>query len=96
MRTKKGTQLIVTELSPLTYEYQDEAGKGLLGFTATFNDGSFKNITRAFNPETHAAVKSELASIKRTMECSLVKPQTSEPLDIMNYTNHNCKKRRRP
>ncbi len=96
MRTKKRTPLLVTEVSPLTYEYTDEAGYGVLGFTATYTDGSFKNIIRTFSPETHAAAQSELRSIKRGMESSLVKPQTSKPLDIMNYANHNCKKRRRP
>lgn len=94
MKAKKGTQPVVIEVSPLSCNVIDDAGNGIIGFTAVFTDGTFRNITLAFSPETYATVNSEIITIKQIIESSLASITAAKHQINENQTTHNSNKRR--
>ncbi|PKP36584.1 MAG: hypothetical protein CVT97_08665 [Bacteroidetes bacterium HGW-Bacteroidetes-14] len=94
MKTKKGTLSVVKSVSPLFCNFRDEAGNGIVGFTVTYADGSFKNFTRAFCPETQAAVQSEIATIREIMKNSLDTLEASKQINNENRTKSKRRNRR--
>ncbi len=94
MKSKNGILPIVMDVSPLFCNFRDEAGNGIVGFTATYADGSFKNFIRPFCPETKAEVQSEITTIREIMKNSLDTLEASKPINNDNKTKSKCKNRR--
>jgi hypothetical protein len=92
MKAKNETRPFVKDLSPITCFVKDDTGAGLVGFTAVYTDGSFKNISLAFNPDTEAAMQAEITKLKQNMESGLVAIPAAKPLD--NENKHSNQKRR--
>lgn len=92
MKTKKRNQPVIITVSPIICNVVDDTGEGFVGFTANFTDGTFKNITLTFCPETKEAVQSKIQTIKQSMESSLVTIQAVKPQDNGNQTTRNSKK----
>lgn len=94
MKTKQVTLPVVMDVSLLTCDFTDEAGNGIVGFTATHTDGSFKNFTLTFSPETQAAVQAEILTIKQIMESSVDTFIASTRHNNEHHTKCNYKQRK--
>jgi len=92
MKAKIDTLPFVIDLSPITCFMMNKAGTGLIGFTAIYSDGSFKNISLAFNPETEAAAQSEIICMKQILEQGLASIPAAKPKS--NEINLDNQKRR--
>jgi len=92
MKAKNETRPFVMDISPITCYGSGDTGKGLVGYTAIYTDGSFKNITLSYCPETKAAMQAEITKLKQNMESGLVTTPAAKPLD--NENKHSNQKRR--
>lgn len=82
------------DVSPLASDFIDEAGNGIVGFTAIYTDGTFNNITLTFNPVTQAAVQSEIIAFRQILQNSIVASPAAKPPNNEHQIKHNTPKRR--